>query len=103
MFDKLIQKIKFRRAVTKAMQQVKKGEYPSFTGLYLTIKHLEELKPYTNEHYFNCVLKPRAPKESSSFFGSASTPQIHRYRMISEEERKQNEFERDPSESSRFS
>ena len=66
MFDKLIQKIKIRRAVTTAIKQVKKGECPSFTGLYLTIKQLEELKPYTNEHYFSCVLKPRAPKESSS-------------------------------------
>lgn len=67
MFNKLIQKIKFRRAVARAMQQVKQGKHPSFTGLYLTSKQLEELKPYTNKHYFNCVLKTRVPNESSSF------------------------------------
>lgn len=67
MINKLIKKIKFRRAVAKAIQQVKKGEHPSFTGLYLTSKQLEELKPYTNELYFNCVLKSRVPRDSSSF------------------------------------
>lgn len=67
MFNKLIQKVKFRRAVARAIHQVKKGGQPSFTGLYLTSKQLDELKPYSNEHYFNCVLKTRVPKESSSF------------------------------------
>lgn len=77
MINKLIQKIKFRRAVAKAIRQVKKGEHPSFTGLYLTRKQFEELKPYTNECYFNCVLKSRVPKASSSFFNSICIISIH--------------------------
>lgn len=48
------------------------------------------------EYYKEMQLPP-------SFFRSASHPSIPPYRTISEEERKQNEFERDSSESSRFS
>lgn len=66
MFDRQIQKIKIRRAISKAMRQVKEDKHPSFTGLHLTNKQLEELKPYTDECYFNCVLKARVPKASSS-------------------------------------
>ena len=66
MFDKQIQQIKIRKAVSNAMRQVKEGKQPPFAGLYLTKKQLEELKPYADEYYFNCVLKARAPKASSS-------------------------------------
>ena len=65
MFDRQSQKIKIRKAVAKATLQVKEGKHPSFIGLYLTNKQLEELKPYTDEYYFNCVLKARVPKTSS--------------------------------------
>ena len=64
MFDKQIQQIKIRKAVSNAMRQVKEGKQPPFAGLYL--KQLEELKPYADEYYFNCVLKARVPKASSS-------------------------------------
>lgn len=66
MFDRQIQKIKICRTGSKAMRQVKEGKHPSFTGLRLTDKQLEELKSYTDEHYFNCVLKARVTKASSS-------------------------------------
>lgn len=43
MFDKQIQQIKIRKAVSNAMRQVKEGKQPPFAGLYLTKKQLEEL------------------------------------------------------------
>ena len=52
MFDKQIQQIKIRKAVSNAMRQVKEGKQPPFAGLYLTKKQLEELKPYAEEYIY---------------------------------------------------
>lgn len=58
-------KLKFHRRVAKAIQQVKAGGCPTFTGLYLTKEQLDKLRPYANPNYFNSILKSRVPKESS--------------------------------------
>lgn len=82
---------------------IKRGEKPSFTGLQLTRKQLDALKPYIKDENYLKELESRIPLSPSPFWESNNKFQVHHYNTTSEEERKQNEFERVPSESSRFS
>ena len=53
MFDKQIQQIKIRKAVSNAMRQVKEGKQPPFAGLYLTKKQNKYLQPIITQYFID--------------------------------------------------
>lgn len=94
---------------------LKSGELPSIVGSSISeeqarqINEILLLRKKEIDDYVKFMINPhleslkRIPLSLSPFRESDNKSQIHNYDMISENERKQKEFERVPSESSRFS